>query len=125
MGVLRVGCVLRQGNARLRLLDSRCFVEAQPRRTRQDAGRVALAAVDEEVGLDGRALEEGLADLRAVEARHRSGVAAERARRQAEVGALPGGVAERSPAAAIAEAVEPALGAGMRERVGQLLVEIP
>src|SRR3546814_5652509 len=57
MGVLRMWCVLQRWNARLRLLDSRGFVEAQPRRTREDAGRVALAEVDEEVGLDGRALE--------------------------------------------------------------------
>src|SRR3546814_12353558 len=73
MGVLRMWCVLQRWNARLRLLDSRGFVEAQPRRTREDAGRVALAEVDEAVGLDGRALEEGLVDLRVVDARHRSG----------------------------------------------------
>src|SRR3546814_2503777 len=79
MGCLRMWCVLQRWNARLRLLDARGFVEAQPRRTREDAGRVALAEVGEEVGLDGRALEEGLVDLRVVEARHRSGVEAERA----------------------------------------------
>src|SRR3546814_2537705 len=95
MGVLRMWCVLQRWNARLRLLDSRGFVEAQPRRTREDAGRVALAEVDEEVGLDGRALEEGLVDLRVVEARHRSGVEAERARGQDQVGALQAAVAER------------------------------
>src|SRR3546814_17896674 len=42
MGVLRMWCVLQRWNTRLRLLDSRGFVEAQPRRTREDAGRVAL-----------------------------------------------------------------------------------
>src|SRR3546814_13540890 len=63
-GVLRMWCVSQRWSTRLRLLDSRGFVEAQPRRTREDAGRVALAEVDEEVGLDGRALEEGLVDLR-------------------------------------------------------------
>src|SRR3546814_1771117 len=109
MGVLRMWCVLQRWNARLRLLDSRGFVEAQPRRTREDAGRVALAEVDEEVGLDGRALEEGLVDLRVVEARHRPGVEAERARGQDQVGALQAAVAERRLAAAIAGAVEPAL----------------
>src|SRR3546814_12446895 len=125
MGVLRMWCVLQRWNARLRLLDSRGFVEAQPRRTREDAGRVALAEVDEEVGLDGRALEEGLVDLRVVEARHRSGVEAERARGQDQVGALQAAVAERRLAAAIAGAVEPALGVGMREPARQLPVEIP
>src|SRR3546814_3235924 len=117
-------CVLQRWNARLRLLDSRGFVEAQPRRTREDAGRVALAEVDEEVGLDGRALEEGLVDLLVVEARHRSGVEAERARGHDQVGALQAAVAERRLAASIAGAVEPALGVGMREPVGQLLVEL-
>src|SRR3546814_12861459 len=73
-----------------------------------------LAEVDEEVGLDGRALEEGLVDLRVVEARHRSGVEAERARGQDQVGALQAAVAERRLAASIAGAVEPALGVGMR-----------
>src|SRR3546814_3462639 len=86
-------CVSQRWGTRLRLLDSRGFVEAQPRRTREDAGRVALAEVDEEVGLDGRALEEGLVDLRVVEARHRPGVEAERARGQDQVGALQAAVA--------------------------------
>src|SRR3546814_10766837 len=110
-------CVSQRWGTRLLLRDSRCFVEALPRRTREDAGRVALADVDEEFGLDGRALEEGLVDLRVVEARHRPGVEAERARGQDQVGALQAAVAERRLAAAIAGAVEPALGVGMREQV--------
>src|SRR3546814_3937498 len=66
MGVLRMWCVLQRWNARLRLLDSRGFVEAQPRRTREDAGRVALAEVDEEVGLDGRRSEEHTSELQSL-----------------------------------------------------------
>src|SRR3546814_16486966 len=123
MGVLRMWCVLQRWNARLRLLDSRGFVEAQPRRTREDAGRVALAEVDAEVGLDGRALEEGLVDLRVVEARHRHGVEAERARGQDPVGALPAAVAERRLAASVARAVKPGLGTGTRAQLGTRLGE--
>src|SRR3546814_1504123 len=93
-------CLSQRVSTRLRLLDSRGVVEAQPLRTREDAGRVALAEVDEEVGLDGRALAEGLVDLRVVEARHRPGVEAERARGQDPVGALQAAVAERPLAAA-------------------------
>src|SRR3546814_7050691 len=78
----RVCGLARKGTRDRDLLDPSGFVEAQPWRTREDAGRVALAEVDEEVGLDGRALEEGLVDLRVVEARHRPGVEAERARGQ-------------------------------------------
>src|SRR3546814_7084713 len=91
MGILRMWRVCglaRKGTRDRDLLDPSGFVEAQPWRTREDAGRVALAEVDEEVGLDGRALEEGLVDLRVVEARHRPGVEAERARGQDQVGAL-------------------------------------
>src|SRR3546814_12792366 len=106
MVVLRMLCVLQRWNARLRLLDSRGFVEAPPRRTREDAGRVALAEVDEEVGLDGRALEEGLVALRVVEARHRPGVEAERPRGQDQVGALQAAVAGRRLVSALAGVVQ-------------------
>src|SRR3546814_17805327 len=117
-------CVSQRWSTRLRLLDSRGFVEAQPRRTREDAGRVALAEVDEEVGLDGRALEEGLVDLRVLEARHRPGVEAERARGQDQVGALQAAVAERRLAAALDGAVDPELGVGLPDTVRPLPVEI-
>src|SRR3546814_17725717 len=125
MGVLRMWCVLQRWNARLRLLDSRGFVEAQPRRTREDAGRVALAEVDAEVGLDGRALEEGLVDLRVVEARHRPGVEAERARGPEQVGALQAAVADRRLAAALAGALEPPLCVGMTAQVRAPRVGLP
>src|SRR3546814_7465181 len=46
------------------------------------------------------------------------------ARGQDQVGALQAAVAERRLAASVARAVEPGLGIGMREQVGQLLVEI-
>src|SRR3546814_7167189 len=100
MGILRMWRVCglaRKGTRDRDLLDPSGFVEAQPWRTREDAGRVALAEVDEEVGLDGRALEEGLVDLRVVEARHRPGVRADRPRGQDQVGALPAAVAETRP----------------------------
>src|SRR3546814_1813417 len=85
MGILRMWRVCglaRKGTRDRDLLDPSGFVEAQPWRTREDAGRVALAEVDEEVGLDGRAIEEGLVALRVVAARHRPGVEAERVRGQ-------------------------------------------
>src|SRR3546814_15662721 len=123
MGILRMWRVCglaRKGTRDRDLLDPSGFVEAQPWRTREDAGRVALAEVDEEVGLDGRALEEGLVDLRVVEARHRPGVEAERARGQDKVGALQAAVAERRLAASVARAAEPGPGSGMREKGGKL-----
>src|SRR3546814_17602057 len=81
MGILRMWRVCglaRKGTRDRDLLDPSGFVEAQPWRTRADAGRVALAEVDAAVGLYGRALAQGLVDLRVVEARHRPGSEADR-----------------------------------------------
>src|SRR3546814_16267421 len=69
MGILRMWRVCglaRKGTRDRDLLDPSGFVEAQPWRTRADAGRVALAEVDEEDGVDGRALEADLVELREI-----------------------------------------------------------
>nr|WP_288405462.1 hypothetical protein [uncultured Deinococcus sp.] len=68
--------------------------------------------------------EEGFVDLGIVEAGHRAGIQAQRARGQDQVGALQAAIAERAFVAAFTRAVEPGLGIGVREQVRQLLVEI-
>src|SRR5690554_109211 len=76
-----------RGDPGLGSLDAAGFVERQARRTVEDAGRIALAQVDEEIGTDRSAGEEGLVHERGVEAGHRSGVQAQRAGGDQEVGA--------------------------------------
>src|SRR3546814_13346233 len=54
-------------------LDAAGFVEAKPRRAREDAGAVAVAAVDQEVGADPGAGEERRVGPGVVAAGHRPG----------------------------------------------------
>src|SRR5690606_18496762 len=93
------------------LLDAAGFVEAQPRGTREDAGGIALAEVDQDVGADRGAGEEGGVDLGVVEAAHRPAVQAQRARGQDQVGGLQAAAAHRHPSQVVLAAlVEPGLG---------------
>src|SRR5690625_4332564 len=62
---------------RARLLDTAGLIERQARRAVENAGRIALAEVDEEVGTDGSPGEEGGIHLGRVEPGHRPGVQAE------------------------------------------------
>src|SRR5687768_15586063 len=77
-----------------RSFDPAGLVETQPRRAREDAGRIAAAEVDQEVGTPVRAGEERRIDHGVVEARHRPAIQPQRARREQEISALQAAVAQ-------------------------------
>jgi hypothetical protein len=117
--------LLRGGRGGRRSFDPAGLGERQPRRAREDAGRVALAQVDQEVGAPAGAGEERRVHLGVVEAGHRPAVQAQRARGQDQVGALQAAVAQaHGLQRAVGLALEPALGVGVREQHRQLLVEV-
>jgi len=75
--------------------DCRHLLKRQARATREQLGIVAVADVDQDVGLDLTLRKELLLDLRGVEPGHRACVEADRAQREDQVGDLQRAVVKR------------------------------
>ena len=104
--------------------DARHLVETKTRRARTENARVAIAEIAEEVRFDFGAGEELAIDRLVVEAGHRTAIEAERTRDDDQIGALERAVAERGLEDLRVVAGEPAARVGVREELGQMLVEI-
>src|SRR5260221_3740137 len=92
------------------LQDLADLVEAEARAALEQLAGVAVAEIYQEVRLGLAVGEEFGIDLGVVEARHRSAIEADRARRDDEIGALQRTVAERGGLGQASVAREPALG---------------
>ena len=99
--------------------------EGKPRRTRHYARPVAVAEIAQEIRLDAGAGEKCLVHAVVVEARHRPGIEAQRARRKDQVGALQGPVAKGRDLDLLVLADKPAPRVGVRETASATARRIP